>query len=109
MPQAADSRFPNPAGNVARWVALGLLMAAVVAFYAWAAAPGRSLFARFNGDSCYYNLLIKGFRSGHLCLGVEPSPELLKAKDPYDTVQAVRYGIPDVSYYKGKYYLYFGI
>jgi hypothetical protein len=75
----------------------------------WAAAPGRSLFGALNGESCYYNLLVKGFRSGHLSLGVEPSPQLLRAKDPYDPAVAVPFGIPDVSFYKGKYYLYFGV
>jgi hypothetical protein len=112
MPQispGAGRASTQTAGIVVRAAAIGLLMCAVVAYYAWTVSPGRPLFAKFAGDSCYYNLLIKGFRSGHLSLGVPVPPALLKVKDPYDPAQGAGLGIPDVSYYKGKFYLYFGV
>lgn len=81
-----------------------------MAFYAWAADPGHLYLPRLDTDSSYYyNLLIKGFRSGHLSLAATPPAELVNAKDPYDTATAVRFGMADVSYFKGRYYLYFGV
>lgn len=84
-------------------------MCAVIAFYAWAVAPGGHFFSGFNGGSDYYNLLVKGFRSGHLSLRVDVPPGLLKLKDPYDPAQNAPFGMHDLSFYKGRFYLYFGV
>jgi hypothetical protein len=91
-----------------RYPAVFLALAGVLAFYAWAAAPGGGLFARFDGGGSYYNLLAKGFRSGHLSLKAQVPAGVLKLKDPYDPRQNAPFGMHDVSYYKGKFYLYFG-
>ncbi len=85
------------------------MAALVLAFYFWAVAPSGGLFSHFNGDTDYYNLLIKGFHSGHLSLAVETPPGVLKLKDPYDPKQNAPFGMHDVSYYGGKFYLYFGV
>ena len=91
-----------------RYLALVFSLGLVVAFYAWATSPGVPLFARFDGGGSYYNLLARGFRSGHLSLLKEVPPGVLKLKDPYDPQQNAPFGMHDVSYYKGKFYLYFG-
>jgi hypothetical protein len=91
-----------------RYSLLLLSMGAVIAFYAWAVSPGEPLFAKSDGGGSYYNLLAKGFRSGHLSLPVEVPAGVLKLKDPYDPKQNAPFGMHDVSYYKGKFYLYFG-
>jgi tetratricopeptide (TPR) repeat protein len=61
----------------------------------------------------YYNQLVQGFRSGQLNLKREVPPGLTKLADPYDPVANVYYReqnrLHDVSYYKGKLYLYFGV
>jgi hypothetical protein len=91
-----------------RYSALALAVSAVLAFYAWAASPGQRLFARLDGEGSYYSLLVKGFRAGHLSLQVEVPPGVLLLKNPYDPKQNAPFGMHDVSYFKGKFYLYFG-
>src|SRR5579862_8392886 len=82
-----------------RYLVLSLCGAAVLFFYAWAVAPGGGLFGRFEGGDSYYNLLVKGFRSGHLSLAVEVPPKLLALKDPYDPKQNAPFGMHDASFY----------
>jgi tetratricopeptide (TPR) repeat protein len=61
-----------------------------------------------------YNLLVRGFLSGHLYLDKEVPPGLAALVDPYDPEanRAVRmdprYRLHDLSYYRGRLYLYFG-
>jgi len=61
----------------------------------------------------YYNQLVRGFRSGQLNLKREVPPGLTKLADPYDPAANISYRrgdrLHDVSYYKGKLYLYFGV
>lgn len=56
----------------------------------------------------FYNLLSDGFLDGHLYLPVEPDPAISKLEDPYDPAQNGPYRLHDASFYKGKYYSYFG-
>jgi hypothetical protein len=56
----------------------------------------------------YYNLATDGFLQGHLHLALKPDPRLLHLRDPYDPSIPV-YRVPDLAYYKGQYYLPFGI
>jgi hypothetical protein len=55
----------------------------------------------------YHDLQADGFLKGHLFLPIEPAPELLRAKNPYDPVN-MDYWWLDASYYHGKYYMYWG-
>jgi tetratricopeptide (TPR) repeat protein len=59
----------------------------------------------------YYNLLVQGFRAGHLYLDKEVPPALTRLPNPYDPTanQPYRDHVYDLSYYKGRLYLYFGI
>ena len=81
----------------------------VGSFYVWVASPESWLFAQAGSGQSYYNLLIDGFRAGKLSLDVEVPPALKALPDPYDPVQNAPYRMHDVSYYKGAYYLYFGV
>jgi hypothetical protein len=56
----------------------------------------------------YYNLLVDGFRQGHLFLPVEPDSRLVALPDPYDPGANAPYRLPDASYYRGSFYIYFG-
>ncbi len=56
----------------------------------------------------HYQFLTAGFLSGHLSLSLQPLPELLALKNPYDPLQNVKYRLHDATLYKEKYYLYFG-
>ncbi len=46
---------------------------------------------------------------GQTSLLVGPRPELLALPNPYDPAQNARYRMQDVSLYKGRYYVYFGV
>ena len=76
-------------------------------FYFWAAQSSANPYLFEKQSQGYYNLMTDGFLSGHLWMNVEPTPQLLKAKNPYDPTEAGPV-LHDASYYKGKYYLYFG-
>jgi hypothetical protein len=60
-----------------------------------------------------YNLIVAGFRSGHLWLGKEAPPGLVAASNPYDFATyrpylAAPWSLTDLSYYRGHIYAYFG-
>jgi len=55
----------------------------------------------------YLDLQADAFRAGHLYLPLAPAPELLQAADPYDRAN-IRYWALDLSYFRGKYYCYWG-
>jgi hypothetical protein len=55
-----------------------------------------------------YNLVTAAWTRGQLALPIEPHPELLKLENPYDPLQNAPYRVHDASFYKGKYYMYFG-
>ena len=68
-----------------------------------------------RAEDTYYNLLVKGFRSGQLNVKREAPPGLAQLADPYDPVANHAYVWDashlsyEMSYYKGKLYLYFGV
>src|ERR1700677_361480 len=58
----------------------------------------------------YYNLLVSGFRKGSLALDVAVPEALSKAENPWDPLKRPSdVGAHDVSYFRGRYYIYFGV
>ncbi len=90
--ETSPDQSPTARSATLRYSALILSLAAVIAFYAWAVAPGRPFITKFDTGVEYYNLLVKGFRSGHLSLQAEVPPGLLKLRDPYDPRQNAPFG-----------------
>jgi len=92
---------------------LGVVCVLVIGVYAYTARSGflESL-GRPPADSGY-NLLVRGFRAGQLSLKLNVPPGLQQLADPYDpTANALyrsKYGLHDLSYYQGRFYLYFGL
>lgn len=91
-----------------------IFSAFIIGIITWATdanSPQESL----NPDpaNSYYNLLVRGFQSGQLNMKVDTPPELAKLIDPYnpDHIWNSSYWANklDTSYYKGKFYLYFGV
>ncbi len=68
-----------------------------------------------RAEDSYYNLLVQGFQAGQLNVKREAPPGLAKLSDPYDPAlnESLVWGKDDLayemSYYKGKLYLYFGV
>ncbi len=93
--------------------AVGLACGLVVGSYFWMA--GRSV-TELSGSAAadvHYNLLVEGFQRGQLSLNKTPPPGLAALADPYDPAANERYrlgdGLHDMSYYRGRLYLYFGV
>ncbi len=88
------------------WVAV-IVVALGVLSYFWIALrpPGRAL---TREPDSYYAYLAAGFQSGHLYASLAPHPALLALPDPYDPVANAPYRVHDMTFYHGKYYLYFG-
>lgn len=85
-----------------------VLLAVIGWFYFWTAVPlWRPEFISADGPG-YYNLLARGFLKGQLALDKAADPFLATLSDPTDPAQRAGQGMFDVSYFKGRYYLYWG-
>jgi tetratricopeptide (TPR) repeat protein len=88
--------------------------ALVIGLYAYLAKSDILVSGSQSAADNYYNLLVQGFRAGHLSLNKAVPPGFTHLADPYDPGQSglyrfAPYGLHDMSYYKGRFYLYFGI
>ncbi len=68
---------------------------------------GGALFSR--QPSGYYPLLTAGFQAGQLAVKLDPDPRLLALPNPYDPVANAPFRAHDMSLFRGRYYLYFGV
>jgi tetratricopeptide (TPR) repeat protein len=96
------------------WKLLIVVCALVIGMYAYTAPLGRLESSFSDPADDYYNLLVDGFRAGHLSLKKEMPAGFAHLADPYDPdanrpYRGRPYGMNDQSYYKGRLYLYFGI
>jgi tetratricopeptide (TPR) repeat protein len=96
------------------WRVLAGVCAVVIGLYAYMAPSGYVASPTLNPADGYYNLLVQGFRAGQLNLKKEAPAGLTQLGNPYDPnanapYRTAKYGLTDLSYYKGKLYLYFGI
>ena len=105
------------AGSNSRWkqgAVLGAVCALIVAVYAVAIRGTLESALSIPAAMTHYNLLVQGFRAGQLSLKKEVPAGLAQLPDPYDPTANAPYRSPpyrmlDLSYYKGRLYLYFGI
>ncbi|HVM60484.1 MAG TPA: tetratricopeptide repeat protein [Verrucomicrobiae bacterium] len=89
---------------------LGAVCALVIGVYAFIAHEGAVGQTSSDAADNYYNLLVRGFCAGQLNLQKEVPPGLMQLSDPYDPSTHDSYPeVWDMSYYKGKLYLYFGV
>jgi tetratricopeptide (TPR) repeat protein len=93
----------------------GMVCALVIGIFAWSAESGFLELAGPRAEDSYYNLLVKGFCAGQLNVKREAPPGLAQLADPYDPAANASYAWDkrnpcyEMSYYKGKLYLYFGV
>jgi tetratricopeptide (TPR) repeat protein len=104
---------PPPLAPSARF-ALGAICAAVIGIFCLCAHPGMMDVLGGSGAHSYYNLLVRGFQDGRLSLDQDVPPGLAALENPYDPDANAPYRVPptladDLSYYRGKFYLYFGV
>lgn len=77
---------------------IGVTYVGLVGVWRWTQWPA---------SDTYYNMLADAFVHGKTYLPIEPAPELTKSQNPYRD-WAGKGGIGNLSYYKGKYYMYWG-
>src|SRR5882757_4094512 len=94
-------------GRKSVWI-LGTLILSILGFYFWTAQAPTKAYAFGKDDHSYYALLAKAFLAGQLSLPVEVPPELAAAKNPYEPAERTYPVLHNASFYKGKYYIYFG-
>jgi len=81
--------------------------AIVILTYIWLASSGT--WTAWNSPTRYYADLARGFQQGVLHIPTRVDPILLDLENPYDPDTRVGVKAPiDISYFKGKYYLYWG-
>jgi len=96
------------------WIVLAAASAVVLGVYAVAVHSGMMESLTADPADTYYNLQVRGFRVGQLNVKRDVPPGLAQLADPYDPVantpyRSTIYGVHDLSYYKGRLYLYFGV
>jgi putative flippase GtrA len=100
------------AESASSWHRLAALLAAIgaSALIAWTALGAWRLPELGPRQYDYFNLLVSGFRKGSLALDAKVPDALAALKNPYDpAARPPGVALHDASYYKGKYYLYFGV
>ncbi len=116
--ETSDSLEATASGSKShrtRWAVLGTVCVLIISFFAWSAKSGFKELLNSKPADSYYNLLVQGFQAGQLNLKREPPSELAQLANPYDMEAGRPYrfipGSPvcDMSYYKGKLYLYYGV
>ncbi|MGD1085373.1 MAG: tetratricopeptide repeat protein [Verrucomicrobiota bacterium] len=92
-----------------RWAVLGAICALVIGFYAWSAQSGAGELSRSVAKDTYYNQLVRAFQERHLDLKRDVPPGVVSSRDPQNIMWLEDHGLFDLSYYRGKLYLYFGV
>lgn len=106
--EAEDKQHSIPWLNDAVFV---LACALVIIVFAGTAKPGFRQRLVPDTKESYYNLLVQGFQAGQLNLKKDAPLALARLPHPYDPVLNAPYrrDLTDLSYYRGKLYLYFGV
>ena len=94
--------------------AFGLVCAGVIAVFFVSAGVGGSEWGGAEPSGLYYDALARGFSAGQLALKKEAPPGLARLPDPYDPAANAPYlyapyQLNDLSYFRGRFYLYFGV
>jgi cytochrome c-type biogenesis protein CcmH/NrfG len=106
---------PDGGSQWMRHAVIGMVCALVIGIFAWSAESGFLELASPHAEDSYYNLLVQGFRAGQLNVKREAPPGLTQLANPYDPAINASYVWDrhnqsyEMSYYKGKLYLYFGV
>ncbi|HVW21307.1 MAG TPA: hypothetical protein VHC86_08835 [Opitutaceae bacterium] len=101
--------MPLSRRNHPSWWLQAALLLGIGWFYFWTAVPEwRPGLLRDSGRG-YYGLLTRGFLHGHLYLDLPADPFLATLSNPSDPIARQGHGLHDASYYRGHYYLYFGV
>jgi len=108
-----DRILVRPAKSHAEALGIAVIASAIIWFYGYLATSHSATPFAFNKEPTdYYHYLVDGFLHGQLSLRVKPPAGLASLPNPYDPSARMRIGQPgwaDMTYFKGRYYLYFGV
>jgi tetratricopeptide (TPR) repeat protein len=95
-------------------ITLLIICALVIGIYVYIVQSGARVSGEPRTTDDHYNLLVQGLRVGQLSLKKEAPVGLVRLPDPYNPTANARFrvlpdNLHDLSYYKGKLYLYYGI
>ncbi len=100
---------PSRSAKRAEYLLAAIVLAVSGWFYLWTATSASNPLSSKLQAGDLYNRLSDGFLAGRLSFVEEPNPALADLADPWDPAQNAGLSpFHDVSYYHGKYYLYFG-
>lgn len=85
------------------WLSIAVVVVVYVGF-TWSS----SLYFASAEAGRHYDFLTEGFLQGHTHLSIQPHPGLAALANPWAGAQGVP-RLHDATYYRGKYYLYFGV
>ncbi len=91
-----------------RRLVIGLLLFGISLSYLVVAIARGAVQSAERSTPEFYALLARSFLQGKTTLPIEPLPELLSLRDPYDPQANRNYRLQDASLYRGRYYSYFG-
>jgi tetratricopeptide (TPR) repeat protein len=109
------TKVPIGSGPWAERTLLGMVCTLVIVIFVWSAESGFLESASPRAKDCYYNLLVQGFRAGQLNVKRDPPAGLARVANPYNPSLNAPYVWEgdhlcyEMSYFKGKLYLYFGV
>jgi Flp pilus assembly protein TadD len=91
-----------------------IVCALVIGLFAAYSIPNSPVETSSRAQDSYYNQLVQSFRSGQLNLKSDAAAELGKVTNPYAAQNLTGSSqrnreLTDLSYYKGKLYLYYGV
>lgn len=85
------------------------ILAAVILIYIWFVSSGT--LTTWISPTRYYANLARGFLNGNLYIPTRPDANLLQMPDPYDPAARARANTDepaDITFYNGRFYLYWG-
>jgi tetratricopeptide (TPR) repeat protein len=114
MAQNLNATGPRRTADI---LALALSAVVVLTAYGIIACTAESELGSRTAGEAYYNRLVDGFTQGHLWLDLAPPAGLVNLPDPYDPKANAPFHrqmyepgrIHDLSYYRGRLYLYFSV
>jgi hypothetical protein len=86
-----------------------LFVLSICLFLSWTTTSSNSPYIFSKKPLDYYNLQTEAFINFQTALLKLPDARLLALKNPYDPIANAQYRFHDLSLYKSKYYLYFGV
>ena len=105
---------PHKSSQCRQRTLLAVVCVLVIAVYVYLAHSGTAGQPHRNPSDEFYNLLVQGFHAGQLSLKKDVPLGFIQLPNPYDRVanesyRIAPYRLDDLSYYKGRLYLYFGV